>query len=417
LSAPGVVIQNQADAGGFISNSGVLWRDGALSLGDIARPNGGAGGLRVASTAASSSPTTGALTVAGGVGVSGALVANGVVQGGQLNLTSGPVTAFSGNYHVFYGPGSRDGLFIGDTANTANLNIYRADSHAFQDRAGAATKGAVYVGCATASSSPTTGALTVAGGVGVQGGLNAGMPSSFTNPTDNKAIVFTHDAGFTYIQSLNAAQNASANMSITGLYSCNMAQLRLMADQVYMGGTTASTSTATGALTVAGGVGVAGNINASSLIASGGNFWAQVTPTTGTYHFGTSGLKYLSYDGTSFTLTGGNLQTTGSVVATGALDTTYNTDASVVTATVAAASLITIVTNFSGVIMTTCHQTGITELFLCGAGQVARLGGSGGALTSVTVNAAPPQLGYSLTNTTGATGTFSVIKLRTRSTY
>ncbi len=73
LGAPGIVIQNLGDTGGFVANSGVIWRDGALTLGSITRPNGGAGGLAVGSAVASTSSTTGAATVGGGLGVAGAV--------------------------------------------------------------------------------------------------------------------------------------------------------------------------------------------------------------------------------------------------------------------------------------------------------------------------------------------------------
>ena len=71
--------------------------------------------------------------------------------------------------------------------------------------------------------------------------------------------------------------------------------------------TTASTSKTTGALTVAGGLGAAGAIIGTHVLAQGGGaLWAQDTPTTGQFHFGASGTKYLSFDGASYTFQGGN---------------------------------------------------------------------------------------------------------------
>jgi len=147
LGQPGIVIQNQADAGGFVGNSGVLWRDGALTLGaSIARPNGGAGGLRVDSTVGSTSPTTGALTVAGGVGVGGRVTFgdNNGIQWGTFGST------------VLVG--SQSGM-VAYTNGGVRLTI---------------TDAGLNVSTTTASGSPTTGALTVAGGVGIGGSLFTG---------------------------------------------------------------------------------------------------------------------------------------------------------------------------------------------------------------------------------------------------
>jgi hypothetical protein len=69
--------------------------------------------------------------------------------------------------------------------------------------------------------------------------------------------------------------------------------------------TTASTSPTTGALTVAGGVGIAEVLYAGGI--SSGYITSAVTPTTGFFSFGTSATKYLNYDGTSFNLVGGRL--------------------------------------------------------------------------------------------------------------
>jgi hypothetical protein len=251
---------------GTTTNHSITFQTNNAQVGAISA----AGAWNINSTTASTSATTGALTVAGGVGVGDALVANGVVQGSQLNLTSGAAVVPSGNYHVFYGPGSRDGLFIGDTANTANLNIYRADSHAFQDRAGAATKGAVYVGCAAASTSPTTGALTVAGGVGIGGALNSGDINTYGT------YGITSCAG-----------------SATGAYyfgNTGAKYLNYDGTNFYLSG---------GAL-----------IGSGPIIATG-YVTSQASPTTGAYYFGNSGTKYLQYDGSNFNFTGGQLQITG----------------------------------------------------------------------------------------------------------
>jgi hypothetical protein len=84
--------------------------------------------------------------------------------------------------------------------------------------------------------------------------------------------------------------------------------------------TAASTSPTTGALTVAGGVGIAGAVRAGAELVSGsfgqfnGGVIAGYGGATGFYYFGNSGSKYLSYDGASFNFQGGQVN-----IATGSL--------------------------------------------------------------------------------------------------
>lgn len=56
LSQPGLIIQNISDAGAFVSNSGVLWRDGAASFGNIVYP-GAAGTVSATAFSSTTAPT------------------------------------------------------------------------------------------------------------------------------------------------------------------------------------------------------------------------------------------------------------------------------------------------------------------------------------------------------------------------
>jgi hypothetical protein len=69
---------------------------------------------------------------------------------------------------------------------------------------------------------------------------------------------------------------------------------------------------------------VGGNLVASGAI-NGTSHQSALTATTGTYYFGNSGTKYLTYDGTSFTLLGGNLlvNSSGIVAGNGGLPAAY----------------------------------------------------------------------------------------------
>jgi hypothetical protein len=132
------------------------------------------GGFNVASFQSSgsnsSSSTTGAFVLTGGAGISGNVVAGGQVQAanglystGTLSLgyTDGIVVDYT-NGMGRISVGSTDGLTIynGGVANTALLQI--------------ASSGVVTVPATTASTSTTTGALVVNGGLGVAGAFYAG---------------------------------------------------------------------------------------------------------------------------------------------------------------------------------------------------------------------------------------------------
>lgn len=57
----------------------------------------------------------------------------------------------------------------------------------------------------------------------------------------------------------------------------------------------------------------------ASILAATGNVWSQSSAVTGTYHFGTSGNKYLTYDGTNFSFNGGQLICPSNIVSNAAL--------------------------------------------------------------------------------------------------
>jgi len=168
--------------------------------------------------------------------------------------------------------------------------------------------------------------------------------------------------------------------------------------------------------------------NGTDFILAGGllniydNLWINRGATTGIIQFGNTGTKYLNFDGsTIWTLNGGNLLVNGDVNSTGSIisrwtlgSPSYNLDATVNTSTVAHTALIAIVPSFSGMVLLTNWTSGITELFVCGAGAVVRVSGSSGS-TTVSVAYAPPQNGYAFYNQSGATATYGLMTFRTRS--
>lgn len=309
----------------------------------------GSANVNIPLTAASSSPTTGALTVAGGAGVGGDLVVNGVSRAGQFNFANGVFGVPNGDYHVLYAPNNASSIFMGGAASAGQTNIYRAETNAFQNRAGTVAQAnisnaGVAIYPATASTSPTTGALTVNGGVGISGALNVASSANIADNTGvhspltignsqadfgqtvaNAGIMFTRagwgQAGIFPIGSTGATGRLAFATNGVGFdYTMNTRMVINEFGNVNITATTASASPTTGALTVAGGLGVGAEIHASAgILAHGGDLWcmASGTPTAGTVRFGNTGAKYLNFDATHFNLVsgGGRLQVDGSIMS------------------------------------------------------------------------------------------------------
>jgi hypothetical protein len=170
-----------------------------------------AGALVLQSTTASTSPTTGALTVAGGLGI------GGNIYGGEI--TSIRSTPANGIY------------YFGNAANKW-LEYYSAASRFYL------TGAPLTIQDATASSSPTTGALTVAGGLGVGGAVNVGGNINAADYIVTSATI-AGNHGLT-VENKSAASNASAAV----IFKNNAALL----SYIFMGSSTYSGFGGTNAL-------------------------------------------------------------------------------------------------------------------------------------------------------------------------
>ena len=179
---------------------------------------------------------------------------------------------------------------IAHSANTVTYNLPDASATArgvvttgTQTLAGAKTfSGLTAITNTTASTSAATGALTVAGGVGVAGALNVTGAGKFadsvivsgaaTNPAAGQGSLGVASAVF-YLSQLGTTTGASHNgvINLTAYDSAiaNGNTVLITATNTQIAKTTASTSKTTGALTVAGGVGVAGAAVVNSVAAIG----------------------------------------------------------------------------------------------------------------------------------------------------
>jgi hypothetical protein len=215
---------------------------------------GSTGIVTIPGTTASTSTSSGALVVSGGVGVAG-----NVSSGGQVAATgtgtSGPYIAnsavldYDSSTARFYGRGP-------NTSTRPSLGFYST----YSDGAGGLTlmtfnaSGVASIPATTASTSTSSGALVVSGGVGVAKRIftGEGLDTAGDNATH---ISFVRNG------TVSIGPDAAATPSL------------VVSTTLKISGTTASTSTSSGALVVgngtSGGLGVGGAIWAGGYLSTG----------------------------------------------------------------------------------------------------------------------------------------------------
>ena len=189
--------------------------------------------VRILNTTSSTGTTTGALVVSGGVGV-----------GGTINA---PTFAGVGGAGVITGVSLMNVQDIVITGSITAPNLAINNSGTFLTP--------VRILSTASSTSTTTGALIVTGGVGVGGTINA--------PT------FAGVGGAGVISGVQQifGQNISATGTVT---ATNLAVTGNVISPFRVSDTTLATSTQTGAMVVAGGLGVGGSIYAGNYVGQGG---------------------------------------------------------------------------------------------------------------------------------------------------
>lgn len=256
------------------------------------------GGIeRIVNTTDSTSATTGALAVAGGVGISGALfvgsnvsLGSGLTVSGNITSSTGVLTipnttssnsVSSGAVIISGGIGVGENLNVGGISKVTNTTVSTAVTNgAFVVAGGVGISGAINTGGilsvtnTTASTSSTTGSFIAAGGVGIAQNLNVGGNANVSGALTVTGNISSTGGTVRFTNTLDSTSPVSGSVIIDGGIG--------IAKSVFVGSTTDSTSGASGSLVLSGGLGVAKNF-----FLSGNQTLAGTNPLL---TFGSSGL-------------------------------------------------------------------------------------------------------------------------------
>jgi hypothetical protein len=211
--------------------------------------------VSIADTTATSSKTTGALKVGGGLGIAGDIHATNTyfedVTANSILVTDSTVTSSktTGALRVSGGLG-----VVGDIHAT---NTY------FED----ATANSILVTDTTVTSSKTTGALIVTGGLGITGAIHGSAVNFEGVEADSLHVTNTTS---TTSKTTGAARLAGGLGVAGNIHATHVNFEDVVADSLTVEDTTLSTSKTTGSVIVAGGIGVTDNVYASRFVGDGG---------------------------------------------------------------------------------------------------------------------------------------------------
>ena len=236
------------------------------------------GQLFVRNSTVSTSTNSGALQVIGGLGVGGNINANGyiAVSNGVYSIST-----FTGSYN--------DGIIVDYTTGTGRISVGPNDALALY--AGGPsnillatfTTGTSSIGSTLQSTSTTTGAFTVAGGVGIGGALFVGNTTTVSGSIIPSANGL-YDLG-TPTSRFRSLYVTSSTINIDGVLLSSNGPF-LTAPGLLATGTFISTSTTTGAIVVTGGLGVGNNVYVGGTLNVAGQ--TTLTSTTVTNFTATS---------------------------------------------------------------------------------------------------------------------------------
>jgi hypothetical protein len=222
-------------------------------------------------TATSTSTVTGSLTVVGGVGIGGAvnIGSTSTINGAQI-ITTSTLDSFARKILLYAGVD----IAISTTVTSTSTSYTISNTSTLQsvtDR-GNTTTNSIKILNTGNSTSTVTGALTVAGGVGIAKDLYVGGMVNIANTGTMVGAEIITTATYRYLFKAGTDINIRSTTTDISLEFSNTSTLQSVTNRgttttniVYFTNTTNSTSTTTGAVVIAGGLGVAGRINSESI--------------------------------------------------------------------------------------------------------------------------------------------------------
>lgn len=275
--------------------------------------------ISITTTSAATTTTNGALRVAGGVGIVGSLYAGNIYDNGsrvinkiQINVgggLSGGGTITGPNATVNLSNTGVINLTAGtDTqvsSTTGSITIWNNSNLQSITSRGNQTSVALRLTSVTSSTSTGTGALVVFGGVGVGGSIYAS--SMYDN---NARVITTATLGNYGVTDLRGGAGVAVSSPSGSVIVSSTATLELVTSfgsssthAISITNPTISTGTTTGALTVAGGVGVGGPVYAGNIYDNNVRTITGINPQGSAY----IGISVPSYSGPTATFTVTNL--------------------------------------------------------------------------------------------------------------
>jgi len=303
----------------------------------------------ISNTTVSTGTDTGALQVQGGVGIGGNMYVGGTVTGGGVrttttstnpqNPTVGDLWYNTSNdvlYRYTYdgtnyywidtnGPNNNVGLMVAGTDISVN-SVVISNTSTLQSVTGrgATTNVAVNINNLTQTYGTNSGALAVAGGVGIGGAVWIGT----TSYVAGSQIITAATIGNFGVSKITAGTDTAVSTSTGEVTVWLNSTLQSITNRgssttavISITNTASSTSTNTGALTVAGGVGIGGNlaVGGTTILQQAQEVMVPVSSpgTNATLNFNSGAIFYITGMTNNFTATFVNVPTsTNYVMAT-----------------------------------------------------------------------------------------------------
>ena len=210
----------------------------------------------ITTTTNSTSTTSGALVVGGGAGFAGDIHANTIYANNAVVLTTATIGAVSGV--VF---GIIAGTDTSVSSSTGAVTIWNTSTLDSVTSRGSVTHSIISILNTASSTATNSGALVVAGGVGISGDLHLGgnLYSNGQSVLTTSSLV-TYFTGGTDISIISTGTSTVIQINDISTLQSVTSRGSSSTSAIILKNINASTSTNTGALTVAGGVGIGGSL-------------------------------------------------------------------------------------------------------------------------------------------------------------